>query len=209
MNDQDDSRNDVFVADPADADPFFDEPELPGWPKVVGTISTVFAALGLVCGGLGAVGVFLQPTMMGSAAGQMEGGMPPQMTQVNHTLLVATIIGLAWAVFLLVGSIMCLLRKPVARPLLLAYAVGAIIITLWSVSVQMGIQDGIEQWVQDNPDADFSQNYSSSGQATGQLVGLVVGLTISLSWPAFCLFWFGFIKTKPEDFTGGADLDAI
>lgn len=35
------------------------------------------------------------------------------------------------------------------------------------------------------------------------MVGLAIGLFIGLAWPVFCLIWFGFVKTKPEQMTGG------
>jgi len=199
---------DVFVADPADVD-YFDEPELPKWPKVIGIISICFASLGIVCGGIGTAWMFMQPGIMQSAAGQMEGGMPPQMTQMNTALLAPTIFGFAIAVFLLVIGIMCILRKPLVRPLMFVYAVLAVAVTLWSTSVQMGMQDEVAEWVQQNPDSEFAKQFNSGAQAVSQLIGLTIGLTISLAWPAFCLFWFGFVKTKPEQFTGGVDIDRI
>lgn len=207
MNDAN-AGGDVFVADPADME-YYDEPELPKWPKVVGIISIVFASLGLVCGGVGTAWMFIQPGFMQSAAAQMKGGVPPQMLQHNTMLLAATFVGLAWALFLLLNGIMCVLRKPTVRPLMLVYGLGAIAITIWSMSVQMGIQSELDEWAKQNPDAEFAQQLNSGATAAGQLVGMVVGLTFSFAWPAFLLFWFGFVKTKPEQFTGGADVEVI
>ena len=53
MNDANefDPKADVFVADPADAE-YFDEPMLPKWPIVVGTISIVLGCLFSLCGAM-------------------------------------------------------------------------------------------------------------------------------------------------------------
>ncbi len=208
-NDHDPNSDQVFIADPSTADIFDDEPTLPKWPKVVGIISICFASLGLICGGVGTAWMFIQPGFMKSAEANMPGGFPPELTQSNPTLIAATIIGTAWAAFLLVCGIMCVLRKPKVRPLFLLYAVIAILLTIWSASIQLELQAGVKQWVADHPDAQFSDMSRNGAQGIGQFIGLIVGLAISFSWPAFCLFWFGFVKTKPDDFTGGANIEVL
>jgi hypothetical protein len=41
------------------------------------------------------------------------------------------------------------------------------------------------------------------GAAAGQLVGLVLLILLGFGVPLFYLIWFGLLKTKPEQITGG------
>jgi len=193
---------DVFVADPADL--FDDEPQLPGWVKPVGIISIVLGTLGVLCGAF----IPAQGWLNSQFLGGLEGGAPDVLMNPPAITYVVGVIGLIGSILLLTGGILCLLRKHVARHLLLAYAVIGIISTLWAMKLQLDAQEAIQVWMEQNPDAQFTQMQQQSG-ATGALIGLGCTAVIGLPWPAFCLFWFGFIKTRPEHFTGGADLDAI
>ncbi len=200
--------DEVFVAPPTSpSDDDFDFTEPPGWPKVVGIFSILFASLGLVCGGVGLVWMFVGPGMMQSAAGNMEGGMPPSLTTRNTTLLAITMISTIWAVLLLVSGILTIQRKPVARLSHLVWAAGAIVLTVVSIKMQLDMQAEMAQWMKDNPSAEFTMNAKQGGGA-GNLIGLVLGIVLGLSWPTFCFIWFGLIKTKPEQMTGGIESPA-
>jgi hypothetical protein len=193
---------DVFVANPDDL--FDDEPDLPGWTKPVGIISIVLGSLGVLCG----AAIPLQGWMNSKFLGGLEGGAPDVLLNPPAINYVVGVVGLIGAILLLVAGIMCLLRNYKSRWLFLAYAVIGVISTLWSMKLQLDMQEDIRTWMEANPDAQFTQMQQQSG-ATGALFGLACTGVIGLPWPAFCLFWFGFVKTRPEDFTGGADLDAI
>lgn len=196
--------DDVFVAPPTSPDDDdFDFAEPPGWPKVVGIVSIVFAALGLVCGGLGVAWMGFGPGVMQGAANNMQGGMPPALTTHNPVMLTLAIVGTLWSLLLLVGGVMCVNRKSVARPMLLIWSVGGAVLTVINIKFQLDMQAEIAQWVSDNPNADFSQQAGSGGLSN--VLGLAIGVVMGLAWPAFCLIWFGLVKTKPEDMTGGVE----
>jgi len=197
-------HNDVFVADPADADPFDDEPNLPGWPKPVGIISIILGGLFTLCG----AAVPAQGWLNSQFLGGLEGGAPDVMTNPPTMTYVAGAFGVIVSITLLVGGITCILRKPVARKLLLTYGALGVVSFIWGVMIQLDTQDAIQEWMKQNPDAQFTQMQQQQGNA-GAAVGLGCAAILGLPWPAFCLFWFGFVKTKPEDFTGGADLETI
>jgi len=192
----------VFVANPDDL--FDDEPDLPGWTKPVGIVSVVLGGLGVLCGAL----IPLQGWVNSKFLGGLEGGAPEVMLDPPMINYVVGVVGLIGAILLLVAGVMCLLRKYTSRYIFLAYALIGVISTLWSMKLQLDVQEDIRVWMEANPDAQFTQMQQQSG-TMGALFGLGCTALIGLPWPAFCFFWFGFVKTKPEDFTGDADLDAI
>lgn len=178
----------------------FDD-EMKSWPKVIGIISIVFGALGLTCGLMGAVWMFIQPGIMG----QIPGGAPPQMTTLDPVMLVATVLGVCSALFLLICGAMLVGRKPVAAKLHLVYAVVAILLAIWGTMLQLDMQAGIAEWVKNNPDTDFAKQQQMAGGA-GNMIGLAIGLLLSFSWPIFCLLWFGVVKRgKTHEITQGMD----
>lgn len=170
--------------------------EPPKWPKVVGIISIVWAVLGIVCNGLGAVGTMMTPRLMKMAEGQgqMEGGFPPQMTSINMLAVVLTVAGALTAVGLLLAGIFTVNRRPQGRPLHLLVAVVSLVLVVCSIGLQWQNMTAIGEWVRANPGATFSQNYSP----TGSLVGMAFGIVLGCAWPVFCLIWFGALKKRPE-----------
>ena len=205
-NDHDPQADQVFVADPSTADIFDDEPILPKWPKVFGIFAICFGSFFFLCGGVGTVFLFLQPQMMASFESNFEGGVPPVLLTANPMQVAVAFAGVALSAMLIFAGIMCILRKPLTRKLFLIYAVAAIGLGIWSLSLQLDQQAAINQWNKENPNADFA---NQPGGQIGQIIGLVIGIALGLGWPAFCLFWFGFVKTKPDQFTGGANIEVL
>lgn len=205
----DDQFDKVFVADPAAADLFDDEPVGPKWPKVVGILAIVVGSFFFLCGGVGAVFLFVQPQMMQSFASNFEGGVPPVMTTTNPAQVTSAIIGVVWSALLILSGILCVMRNPTARKLFLLYGTVGIVLGLWGLSMQMNQQAAVQDWIAAHPDSDFAQQASGPGSQIGRIFGLVIGVGLGLGWPAFCVFFFGFVKTKPEQFTGGAEIDTI
>lgn len=183
------------------ADSFEDVAIKPAWPKVVGVISIVFASIGLICGGLGSVMIVLTPSIMKSAESQMQGGVPPQMLTVNAAQAGITVLGVLSSVLLLVAGIMLVSRNPKARMLHLLYAVLGLILTFIATYIGLEHQGAINEWVVQNPDADFSRQYS----ATGGMIGLVFGLALGLVWPIFILIWFLAVKRDPQAIAEGVE----
>lgn len=168
--------------------------EPPRWPKVVGIISIVWGAIGLVCNGIGLVGGLLTPTLMQSAASQMEGGVPPQYQQVNPLMVGVSVLGAIMAVVLIVAGILTVNRKPAGRMAHLVVALVSLLVLIAYIPVQWSMNEGIAQWVRENPDAQFSQTYSP-GPA---IIGMAFGVVIGAAWPVFSLIWFGALKKRPE-----------
>jgi hypothetical protein len=207
MSDIENERNDggdVYVADPDAFDDDFDG-ELPGWTKPVGVISIVWGVVLVICGGLGTAMAAFQPQMMKAAAGQLEGGVPDVLLNVNMFAIAMGVAGLAWAILNIVAGVLTVGRSYTGRIVHLIWAVGAIAMIVTSAKMQLDIQAEIAEWIEANPDAQFTQQQQAGG-AIGQAIGIVLSLFF-LIWPAFCLFWFGFVKKTEKDFTGGLDLN--
>ena len=192
--------DDVFIADPSGFD---DEllVERPGWPKPVGIIGLVLGILGLVCGGLGVAGSMLGKQFMQSAASNMQGGMPDVLLNPPQSLIAMQIFGTLWAIVLVVAAVTLLSRNPVARILHIVYVAVAIPMALWGVKMQIDMQLAVAEWINANPDADFSKQ---PGGLAGMYVGLFFGVVLGVGWPMFLLVWFGLVKRKPTDITGTA-----
>ncbi len=192
--------------------PEWDEDEfakLPGWPKVVGIISIVFSGLSLTCMGCGVVSMVAFLPMARNARPEGE-PLPPSMdpSAVMQTLQFTQMgIGLLLTVLLLMAGIMTLSRKNAGRMLHLLYGGLSLPVAMFGVWIQLKAIAEMEQWLLDNPDSTLA---SSPGSGTGgMMIGLGIGLVIGLAYPLFCLIWFGAIKTKHEQMTGGIDDDVI
>jgi hypothetical protein len=167
------------------------------WPTVVGTISIVWASLNMLCGGCGVLSPVLMSTFMKSAEAQM-GPMPDVMKPGALQIGLAG-VGLLWAIMLLAAGIMLTLRKPVSRALHLAYAGGAVVLTVVAVVVSFMIQTRIAEWVASNPDNKWAQQQN----ATMSWAMLGISIVLGLAWPVFCLIWFGLVKRDAAAISGG------
>ena len=189
-NSNDTTNDDVFIAE---ADEFDDDldAKLPAWPKVIGIISIVWGAIGVICNGFGVASAFLMPMMMGGAAGQLEGGMPSVVTDPPITALIAAVLGVFLSAFLVIAGVMTVMRKANGRTAHLIYAPIYLILIVWNAMVQLGAQ--------------------KQQRMTGPIgmIMLVVFVILFLIWPVFCLVWFGAIKKTHDDMTGGVEIDTI
>jgi hypothetical protein len=165
--------------------------EPPAWPKVVGIISIVWASLGLTCGLCGIGWILYLPTFGKQMEAQM-GPMPPTMTPAPAQMALMA-VGMLWAILLLVSGIMTVSRKANGRTLHLVYAVGAILLTLPSLGLQVKQQMDMADWAAKNPDSKWAQQ-SKAGPAIGLSVGAVMGF----AYPIFCLAWFAPKKHSPD-----------
>ncbi len=190
--------------EPTHADDF-DLRDPPSWPKVVGIISIVWGGLGLVCG-LG--GIVMMPVGTKMMEPMLAGDPPPPTNQFGAMDYGIAALGLGLAVLLLVAGIMTVGRKRAGWTAHLIYAAISIPLVLFSAYNNLQKQAGVEQWAKDFPSNDYAQmiNNSPGGvQQASAIGGLVVLLIFGLGYPLFCIIWFGLIKTKHEQMTGGAE----
>lgn len=205
MDDHDSHDHDApHLAPPTTAGDIMTEPDLPKWPKVIGIISIVLAGLGLGCGGCGVAMLMGGSSFFMKMAEQQMGPIPAVMLPTLGQK-VQGCLGVAWAVILLVAGIQTVRRRYAGRLLHLVYGLGTIPLFVWGVKLQLDTMAAIGQWSQANPGNPWAQQQSPMGQ----WIGLAIAVILSLPWPLFCIAWFGFIKRKPEDFTGGQLVDQL
>lgn len=164
--------------------------EPPRWPKVIGTISIVWAALGLTCSGCGLASIALMDQFIKPAEerfGPMPDVMKPGLTQ-----MVSSVASFIPVIVLLVAGIMVVARKPVGGTLHLVYAVLSLITT--GLGVILGVQQqlAIAAWVKQNPDSQWAQQ--SNPTVGFAVLGFMI--LLGLAWPVFCLIWFGVVKRR-------------
>lgn len=171
--------------------------EMPGWPKVIGIISIVWASIGLTCNVLGLGWYAVAPWVLDMAKDQM-GPVPSQML-ATPPLWILMGVGLIWTVLLMTAGIMTIRRNPGGRPLHLVWAAGAILIGALGTYFNHQMQADLVKWAAEHPDSGWAKQVSP----TGNMIGLLIGVVFTIAWPGFCLVWFGLVKKKPEDMTGG------
>jgi len=179
-------------------------PDPPSWPKLVGTTSILWGALNLTCAGCGVIGI-LSPILMGSMMQTaFPDGMPPALQNPPVLIWFDLAFGAMVSLLLVGAGILLLLRKPVARPLHLLYALLALISGVIGIFLQLSVQAEIAQWVRDNPNTKYAQQQAAA--STSVITSLVLGFSILLAfaWPLFCLVWFAAIKKDATEISRGA-----
>lgn len=159
----------------------------PAWPKVIGILSIVWAAMGVLCSGIGITFILVfAPGMAG------DGDLPPSMTATPLQWAFSG-LGLIAIAILLFGGIGCLRRVPSGRTLHLSYGVLGLVLALGQLYI--GIQNihAMDAWRQANPDSPFAQ-----GSSETEWIGLVLVLAVTSAWPLFCILWFGAMNKRPE-----------
>lgn len=187
-----------------DFDPsLVDFPEPPVWPKVIGIISIVWGTIGLGCNACGLASPIL--TNMFSQQMEQQMGEPmPDVMKINSIQLGMIGVGLLMAVFLLFAGIMTVMRKPAGRMMHLVYAVVSVVMTLVGTGYGYVRMQDMAQWLAANGGSKWAQQANPAYQ----WIGLGVGVLLGLAWPVFCLVWFGLVKRKAEDMTGGVEAPA-
>ncbi len=172
-------------------------PDPPAWPKAVGITSIVWGALGLTCGACGVAGGIASSYLSGMMPAEM--GPMPDVMKPSPAQLVLGGVGILWAILLIVAGIMCVTRNPATRAMHLVYAVGSFVLTAAGTVLSVRQQFAIAEWVAQNPDSGWAK------QQNPTVSWIILGATVvlGLAWPCFCLLWFGVVKRRPEDLTGG------
>jgi hypothetical protein len=169
----------------------------PKWPTPVAIISIVLAAMGLVCGGLGAASASF---FAGMVKDQLNGApLPPNMVlaPIDYALL---FIGFGLAFFLLVSAIVLLRRRYLARPLYIVYALLSLAVNFYGIYLQLDKLAQVKAWAQTYPDNQIAQSMSQPGSQIGNMIGMGIYALLGIGWPLFCILWFALVKTRREQY---------
>ncbi|MEM8835141.1 MAG: DUF4064 domain-containing protein [Planctomycetota bacterium] len=186
-----------------DAD-LLDMQDMPAWPKVIGTLSIIFGSVSVLCGvvGIGALVAFNPMTMN---AQMWEGATSPPPDQTADPLFwVGAGASVVANIILIVAGVMCAARNHVSRMAHLTYAAIFVVAVIVSTYAQVQYQAAFDKWLTENPDTQMAQFSNTQFNS----IITIVFVSLYLIWPAFCVIWFGMVKRKPEDFTGGVEVVA-
>ena len=190
----------------------------PGWPKVVGILSTIFGILAITCGVGGVALMFASDKILSGVMGsQLPDGVPPppMAPSLDAIMIASATFGLIVNVILILAGISLIRRKPSGRSLHLVYALLAVVTGFFSTYAgfqgSMKQQQALEAWIEQHGDTDFgkqikNQQAQQAGmQQTIRVAGTAVGLAVALAWPTFCIVWFGMVKRDADTMLGSAD----
>jgi len=175
--------------------------EPPGWPKVVGIISIVWAGLGFLCGVCGIGSMAFMPQMLKGAEQQL--GPMPDVMKPDTAQMVVMVVGMVAPVILLIAGIATVSRKPAGRMLHLVYAAVAIVLGVVGVGLAVRHQLAVEAWAK----ANSADKWAPQMTSPFAWVGIAFSVVITLAWPLFCACWFGLAKKRPEE--GYSDLQVV
>lgn len=179
--------------------------ERPAWPKVIGIISIVWGGLGLCYRGLVTGYMAVAPSLIES---QLNGDPVPDAMRMGIADWLIALVSLGLALLLIFGGITAVSYRPLTRVLHLLY--GALSIPLAAVRYinNSAKQDKMMEWAEQYPNNPISQSMQSMDPnsltaAISEVVSLAFLIVLGFGVPVFYLIWFGLIKTKPEQITGG------
>lgn len=175
--------------------------EPPGWPKVVGWISTVWGVIGLGCLGCGVLGAMMPVIFAEGMAQQFPDGFPDVIASPPLSAWVIWGLSGALSVMLIFAGSMLIMRKRAAWSLHMVYAVAGIILAGVSIWIHVQTQQAITDWVNQNPQSKFAEQQKAGG--TFNTVLIVVFTLIGFAWPVFCAIWFGVIKRDAAEIERG------
>ena len=175
------------------------------WPTVVGTISIVLGALGILmygcCGMLGAV---LGPMMIGMAPpGEIDEVTKAQMDALRQYMPYTLVLGVAataLAVLLLISGIGLVRRRSWCVKSHVTWAIARLVFAIPHSAVSYVMNKQMFESMQ--------QASSTSGapmppglatiMASAGIIGVVIGLVWAALWPGFVLFWFNRATIREE-----------
>jgi len=175
----------------------------PSWPKWIGILTIVYSVLGIGCTGLAAV---FTPMVGGMMEPMLDGAPMPEGLKVGPVDWVLLLSGFAMTVVLLFGGIFCLARRPGCRWMFVLYGLVTIPMSLVNYVRQLDKQESIRQWAERYPDTQYAEmvraQQSGAAAQVGEIVGLGFVLVLGVLIPLFYLIWFGFVKTRREQYEG-------
>jgi len=148
----------------------------PVWPVVIGVISVVFGALGIICTPIGLVMNAHSPV-----GADMREYFPDSYTSFIRA---DTVVGLGVSVLLLAAGICLLKRRPVTRGLHTGYAIANICRAVLTAVLMMTM---VLPAVRDAA----ARGEVEVALTVGIVVGAIGGLLGGMAYPVFLLIWFG------------------
>lgn len=167
-------------------------PPPPQWPKVIGTISIVWASLTIGLGLCGVGWMLATPAMMRMAEERL--GPPPPELLPGLLMAVQGLVAVAWSGLLLWAGIATTLRRPWGRHLHLIWAPVDVVLTVTGIVTGLATEARAAEWAAANPFHPWAEHHIPGLGAAFALGCGVIGLV----WPVFCLIWFIPRRHRPD-----------
>ncbi len=168
------------------------------WPMVIGTISIVVGAMGLLCYGCGAIGEMLGPLLANVVPSEALGTQPQGVFLVNW--IASHSVALLLSLWLLVAGIGIAQRRPWSRPASIGWAITKMVVAVGDTVLAFVFISDIA--------AHVSESWSGGQQQTPQLPEgvievmmafmIIAGFFFALIWPVFLLIWFARRRVRTE-----------
>lgn len=191
-NDQSTPDESPAVTPPSEAGEVVGNP--PSWPGVLGTISIVFGASGLVCYGCLSLQIIATPFMVGMVS---EDQRPPTAQGIQLFVQIFQMCAAAGlSVWLLIAGIGLARRRPWGRTHTIAWAAAKIIMAF--IGMMAGITfaaatvDQINSQLSQNGPAPFTVS------VIWMYLFIAIAVVWALLWPVFLLIWFNRRAVKDE-----------
>ncbi len=160
------------------------------WPRVIGTISIVLGAMGLLCYGCGAIGEMVGPLLANVAPPEVLGPQPQGVFLVYW--IASHCVALLLSLWLLVAGIGTAQRRPWSRPASIGWAITKMVVAVGDTVLGFVFISEIathlsESWSRGQ------QQTPPPAQAVIEIVMavmIIAGFFFALIWPVFLLIWF-------------------
>lgn len=192
--------------DPMPDDPFDDEILPTKWPTVVGTLSIVLGALGLLCGTIG-VGWSVFMDQLTSGMMQADIHAPPSIRIVS---IVSALGGTLLALVLVIGGVGLVRRRRMGLAVTRVWAVLRVVwllialgLGLWllpaNIEYQMAIQEAqIKAAEADGREFPEWAIKTEDGAWLAAVISIAVGTVVTAIYPTFCIFYLSRRKIADE-----------
>ncbi len=168
------------------------------WPMVIGTISIVVGAMGLLCYGCGVIGEMLGPLLANVVPEESLGPQPQGAFLVYW--IGSYCVALMLSLWLLVAGIGIAQRRAWSRPASIGWAITKVVAAVGDTVLAFVFISDIAAYV--------SEGWSGGQQQAPQLPEgffavmmafmIIAGFFFALIWPVFLLIWFARRRVRTE-----------
>ncbi len=168
------------------------------WPTVIGTISIVLGAMGLLCYGCGAIGEMVGLLLANVAPPEVLGPQPQGVFLVYW--IASHCVALLLSLGLLVAGIGIAQRRAWSRPVSIGWAITKMVVTVGGTVLGFVFISDIA--------AHVSESWSGGQQQTSQppeavvevvmAIMIIAGFFFALIWPVFLLIWLARRRVRAE-----------
>lgn len=166
---------------------------VPLWPRRLGIFSICWGSFWMLCGGCGLAWVGFAPQLVEMQAKQL-GEDAPAVIMPGMIEAATMLVGAAFDIVLIAAGVLTMRRRSAGRPLHLVYGITGVLVSLVALVNGVMKQLAASEWAAQNPTSKWADQ---AGSPAGWVM-IVFFTLVGLSYPIFCLVWFGLKGKRPE-----------